>query len=332
MFAGTLHNDQKPRDYGAPFDDSDADVVLRSSDNADFRVYKVILAKSSPFFSDLFSIPQPEEEKASPDPAHTESTPQLPVIDVSEHSRILAMLLSMCYPLADEPTFSSLQELCSVLAAAKKYDMDRAYKTASRAFAQSSFLANRPARAYASVCRLELEPEARNAARACLRQAISLESLGEDIAFMDGPALHKLWRYHRMCGEEASSVAKNFTWITRRNGEAWAWAPPSGCCVATAIVVANNETWQARGWWTSYMARAAVALKDRPWGEVVKARELLLPSFQMLTCGRCSPLLVESLLAFSQVFAEEVERRINLVRMTLMFRVGNRELRHKIHA
>ncbi|TFY78013.1 hypothetical protein EWM64_g5999 [Hericium alpestre] len=282
---------QKCKDFGPSFDDIDADVLLRTSDNIDFRVYKNILAKSSPFFRDMFSMPQPAEEKAD-----SESTSRLPVINVSEHSRTLAMLLSMCYPLADEPGFSSLEDLCSVLAAAKKYDMERAYKTASRVFAESSFLTDRPAQAYGAVCRFGLEAEARRAARACLRKAMSLENLDEDIAFIDGPALHKLWRYHRRCGEEASWLA------------------------ATAIVVANDENWQARNWWTSYMARAAAALKDRPCGDVVKAHDFLMPSVQVLPCPKCNPMIAESLLAFSQVFAREVERRIDQIELDISFK------------
>ncbi|KAI0069763.1 hypothetical protein K474DRAFT_1609097 [Panus rudis PR-1116 ss-1] len=43
----------------APFDDVDADVVLRSCDCIDFLVSKVILKVVSPFFTDMFALPQP---------------------------------------------------------------------------------------------------------------------------------------------------------------------------------------------------------------------------------------------------------------------------------
>ncbi|KAI0255963.1 hypothetical protein BJV78DRAFT_1113987, partial [Lactifluus subvellereus] len=42
-----------------PFDDADADIILRSSDQVNFHVYKVILSVASPFFKDMFSLPQP---------------------------------------------------------------------------------------------------------------------------------------------------------------------------------------------------------------------------------------------------------------------------------
>ncbi|KAI0272559.1 hypothetical protein BC834DRAFT_857294 [Gloeopeniophorella convolvens] len=40
-------------DFGPPFDDADADIILRSTDNVDFRVYSVILSKASAVFRDL---------------------------------------------------------------------------------------------------------------------------------------------------------------------------------------------------------------------------------------------------------------------------------------
>ena len=39
----------------APFSDSDADIVLRSSDNVDFRLHKFILTRAFHGFDDLLS-------------------------------------------------------------------------------------------------------------------------------------------------------------------------------------------------------------------------------------------------------------------------------------
>ncbi|KZP05265.1 hypothetical protein FIBSPDRAFT_680381, partial [Athelia psychrophila] len=43
----------------AAFDDHKADVILRSSNNVDFRCYKVLLSFASTFFDGMFSLPQP---------------------------------------------------------------------------------------------------------------------------------------------------------------------------------------------------------------------------------------------------------------------------------
>jgi BTB/POZ domain len=51
------NNSQSP-DADAPFNNLKADVILRSADNVDFRVFKSILSLSSPIFDDMFALPQ----------------------------------------------------------------------------------------------------------------------------------------------------------------------------------------------------------------------------------------------------------------------------------
>ncbi|KAH9066765.1 hypothetical protein EDB87DRAFT_1588082 [Lactarius vividus] len=46
--------------FGPPFDGPDSDTILRSSDQVDFYVYRIILSKSSPFFKSMLSLPQPD--------------------------------------------------------------------------------------------------------------------------------------------------------------------------------------------------------------------------------------------------------------------------------
>ncbi|KAI0310090.1 hypothetical protein OF83DRAFT_916727, partial [Amylostereum chailletii] len=43
------------REAGAPWDDLDADLIVRSADNVDFRVYKCILAKACRAFDEIFA-------------------------------------------------------------------------------------------------------------------------------------------------------------------------------------------------------------------------------------------------------------------------------------
>ena len=49
----------------APFDDDDADIIFRSSDADDFRLYRVILAKASPVFRTMLQLPQPSATSAA---------------------------------------------------------------------------------------------------------------------------------------------------------------------------------------------------------------------------------------------------------------------------
>ncbi|KAF8983738.1 hypothetical protein BDQ17DRAFT_1437268 [Cyathus striatus] len=95
-----------------PFDGSEgSDIILRTSDNMEFHVYRVILSVASPFFKSMFSLPQPPSDDVS-----------LPIIDVPEHSKALDPLLRYCYPVMD-PVISDLTVLVDMLEAAMKYEM-----------------------------------------------------------------------------------------------------------------------------------------------------------------------------------------------------------------
>jgi BTB/POZ domain len=72
-----------------PFDESDTNLIIRSSDDVDYRVHKSVLAMSSPFFKDLLSLPQPSDG---------EVLDGLPVVQFSESSELLNSLISMLYP------------------------------------------------------------------------------------------------------------------------------------------------------------------------------------------------------------------------------------------
>ncbi|KIJ65516.1 hypothetical protein HYDPIDRAFT_130726 [Hydnomerulius pinastri MD-312] len=72
----------------SPFDHAKADIILRSSDNIDFRIFKLFLSLASPFFESLFDIPQPIEESEE-----QEIKDGLPIIPVSEDSKTLDALL-----------------------------------------------------------------------------------------------------------------------------------------------------------------------------------------------------------------------------------------------
>ncbi|KAI0944264.1 hypothetical protein AcW1_002016 [Taiwanofungus camphoratus] len=141
----------------SPFDKADADIILRSSDNVDFYVYKVVLRLASPFFEDMFTLPQ----NSCPEGQDTHPHSGLPLVHVTENSQTLDSLLRLCYPVAD-PVLSKLADVQAVLSAALKYQMDEA--TALMKTYLSSHVRNKPLSVYAIACSLGLEENARAAA------------------------------------------------------------------------------------------------------------------------------------------------------------------------
>ena len=139
----------------APFDDMEADVVLRSCDCVDFYVYKAVLSLASPFFKNMFSLPQTTQ-------ASEQTVRQsAPVVDFTEGSRTLGHLLRLCYPITD-PVIKKLTEVEDALEAAIKYQMDEA--TAIMRGMLRTHAPNEPLKVYVIACRLNLEVEAKEAA------------------------------------------------------------------------------------------------------------------------------------------------------------------------
>lgn len=102
-----------------PFNDPAADVMVRASDNVDFRLHKGILIASSETFRNMFSAteasPSYEIESVSIDEDSQ-------CIELLETSDILVILFRLVYPLAS-PT---LEVVHKVLKAAIKYGMPTA--------------------------------------------------------------------------------------------------------------------------------------------------------------------------------------------------------------
>ncbi|KAL6307379.1 hypothetical protein BKA93DRAFT_926663 [Sparassis latifolia] len=140
----------------APFDKANADVILRSADNVDFRVHKIVLALASPLFEDMFTLPQ----AASEDVKHGGAT--IPVIPCPENNRTLDHLLRLCYPV-DDPVHVMPMEIRDVLSAAAKYQMQEAVSLMRTALLRLASID--PMAVYAVACDLSLDLVAERAAR-----------------------------------------------------------------------------------------------------------------------------------------------------------------------
>ncbi|KAG8974449.1 hypothetical protein FRC05_007248 [Tulasnella sp. 425] len=143
----------------APFDESSiGDCFLKSSDGASFKASRAILSIASPFFRDMFALPQPDS-----DTSH--ATPDLPTIPVEEDAEILQTLLTMLYPL-DPPVIKSYEVATKLVRACDKYLISPLrLKSCLRDMLAPEAFDRDPLGAYALTWRLGLEEEAKTASR-----------------------------------------------------------------------------------------------------------------------------------------------------------------------
>ena len=169
----------------------DANIIIRSSDQVNFRVHKSLLAMSSPFFQDMLSLPQPPDG---------ETVDGLPVVQLSEDAGVLNCLVSLLYPMY--PIIpGSYERVFALLAACQKYDMASIQYYIRAEVQRGTYPAPVAAEAftaYAIASRLGLVSEAENAAHLTVGQPLTFESLGEGLRSFKGRALCDLVRYRAL--------------------------------------------------------------------------------------------------------------------------------------
>lgn len=313
------------RDAGSPFHDviPGLTVVLRSSDDVDFFVFKSILAKVSVVFGDMFHLPNAAPDVSSP----LESDNQrhgLPVIQVTESSSTLNIILRLCYPV-ENPDLSNLEDIRLFLEARRKYMIEAFDQTIKDALAQIA--ESRPFPVYALASRYALEDVANDAAKQmlCFSQADVLvdESALKDIT---GEQYHRLIQYRRDCVRRATSEPQ-IMWFSSLSSP-YPPAPITSSSCRTQFhfffvssLSPSRSLWVPH-WWTTYLHKALQLLKDRPRGGTVISADLLELFFD--SAGLCPDCQEEGKVAlrnFSSALAKEVEKAIAQAR-SIKFRLA----------
>jgi BTB/POZ domain-containing protein len=293
-----------PKLAKAPFDDSRADIILRSKDNVNFRVSEFILSLISPVFTSKFTTAQP----ASHD---QKSTDELPVITAAEDSKTLDFALRHCYP-TRSPKISRIQEAHVLLDFAQKYEIDALEPTLTHYL--MSAIETDLVRVFALAIRYKYEDVALAAARASLRVPISDLSSPEPSSIgLD--TYRMLIRYHASCGAAASAVALERKWFPSLNElfsmENFSKGQDFSCCTTRDFVYDPPEYSSTirtapRYLW-SYLHRSTVVLAHQPTAEVVTGKDFVLKD---VDCFCCVFPKKEEMLEFSLVFGKEIERAI----------------------
>lgn len=318
----------------APFDHSEADIVLRSSDKepVDFRTFKLFLSLSSPFFSEIFTLPQPPtpspssvssfyaDEYMSFDVA-TLKHKRIPVIQMTEDKETLTLLLGLCLPISihPQPFITSLDQLLHVTEAAFKFEMVGIQKHLREVLVSQRFIESQPTRVFAIAYRYSWDVEARRAARYTLRHALNVPYVNE-LQYISAATFFKLQEYHRICGEVASSRVMLQPALADHD-ESWVWITCKRCPGSfetattrwsTLLNFTNTRTHpDSRKWWVEWIEEAAKELRARPWGETVRKWDLMNKAIERASsCTSCGPRVRQDLDTFAQMLAVEIERDI----------------------
>jgi len=247
------------------FDSEDADIVLTTTAGVsvnEFGVHTCILAAASPFFRDMFTLPQGEKI--------------ITVIPVSESSAVMDNLLRFVYPIPD-PVITSFEDLALVLEAAIKYDFITVVNALRKHLISPHFLQISPIRVYALACRYELDEEAKIASRYTLGINLFGEPPMEDLKYITGYSYHRLLNFHRQRSKAAQSLLQIPTTIK--------------------CMQCNGSVYTLHGspkWWFEFEKAAKAELAMRPTTDVIFGMEFLFNATKAAECSRCPESVLDS--------------------------------------
>jgi hypothetical protein len=298
----------------APFDDARADLILQSSDEKHFRVFKLILSLASPIFTDMFRMPSPPSQNSH----------EVQVVSLSEDSTALDVALRHIYPM-QTPDGDTLLYASILAEFARKYEVDGLNKYISRYLTDSIELD--PVGVYAVSIAYGYNSIGANAARSCLNLPFS---------DLQSPYLRcittelELLKYHAACGVAASVFASsNRTWPTSliKTG---IFTPQCGggtACQRCSMSDFIDQTYiedasktdpsriiksAPRCVW-NYLHRSALLLARHPGVEAITAEGFVLKSND---CNSCKQYMRGQLLEFSEVLGKEIKmvlERVSLI-------------------
>ncbi|KAG8221050.1 hypothetical protein J3R82DRAFT_2560 [Butyriboletus roseoflavus] len=303
------------RDAAAPFNSNRADIVLRSSDDVYFRVYRCLLALASPFFDSMFDLPQPQARSA-----HEEMHNGLEVIPVTENSRVLDMLLRFCYPATiDDHRLENAVDVEGVLEAAIKYGMEEVERSVRRTLLEPSILEKETLHVFAIAYRFRYEAEAGAAATCLLRQPAPTAN-PTTLKYISQGDLRNLAVYRTKCVQAVLALGNNLAWFQQKESYGFfKWW--TNCCMCTQRADARYlmHGAYAREWWAEYMEETLAILQETPCAAAV--HQNMQKALEWAGgCTFCRRKSQPYMLDFVQRFAEAVDEAVAGVSAYLLVR------------
>lgn len=299
-----------------PFDDPRADIILRSSDKQPvyFRTFRLLLSLASPFFSLLFTLPQPSIAYHD-----DEIADGLPVVPMAEDKRTLQFLLGLCYPISvHEPLpLSSLSDFQMVTEAAVKFEMEGVQKHLRQEIVAPRFIESQPLRVFAIALRYGWETQGREAARYTLRHSLSAPFVAE-LEYISAAAYHRLQEYHWTCGQVGSSRVLVHI-MNADPDDGWVWFTCQAC--PRARDDNSDGTWwtsiwkpKPRKWWVDWIRGVAEEVQKLPWGETAKKYDLINQAVKETECcPTCAKRALKDLEGYSQILSVDIEKAVSMV-------------------
>ena len=282
-------------DAEGPFDDPMGDIILRSSDEVDFRTHKIFLVHASPVFKDMLSLPQGDKTTGDARP---------PVVVMHENAEEVRILLLLCYPGTALKTPESLKRLWKIYCLADKYMLDSVklwLRSCLKQFERWS-----PACVYLIARRAGWREEAKSAAERSLLHTLTEMTRSNHPILETAPAKHlqDLFRYHRQRSEILSKYMDPREWARNwefgrshddEHGKDVFMVSDKHCCLKIYHVPEVQEVMPGyyvyvKSWWCDFMSDCSEALAQRPSLAGISVADISRRAVAVAAhCRKCGP-------------------------------------------
>jgi hypothetical protein len=184
-----------------PFDDTNADLILISSDGIIFYVHKLLLALVSTAFETTFSLTQSQERYDG-----------RPYVSLDDEARKLYLLLSWCDQRCAHRS-TDLDDLQCVLELADKYSMDHIVAHVENTMlGMKDAIVSEPLRTFCIAARFRLRPVAHAAAIESLKVPVVEWMVPiPEMNHITASMFARLLQYHKTCVDEVQKLV-NAVW------------------------------------------------------------------------------------------------------------------------
>jgi hypothetical protein len=236
-------------------DISDANIVIQSCNLVNFPVHQRTLAMSSPFFDDMFSLPQPQ-------PSDKEVVNGLPVVRLPEDAEVLSGLITMLYPIPSGLP-NTYDKALTLLATSQKYEMVGVQSRIRGEIQIRTFPTLTGAetfRSYAISSGGQLPSEAEKFAHLTLEFPMTFEYLCDELPSFQGWALRDLVGFRKRCRDNLVSCFESFLNLSQPPFNIW-----MACNPGTTTTTSSGYCYSCgRNYSTSYTNNTSQATGSSP--------------------------------------------------------------------
>ena len=310
--------------YNVPeeLNDPNGDIILRSSDEVEFRVFRWPLQQLYPVFSDMFHLPDP----SSASPPSESSAP--PTAQMSETATVVEALLRLSYP-GEPPVIKDLGTATLIIEALIKLRAERRCKWWIRMTA-GNLIPTNPWAMYAILlalgrksCNYNFEEEIRIAARGTVGRPVIRP--WNEASLITAADYDRLLIYHLECKNALETQEE----IWEKAGLQWPWF--GSHCLSGRVITVGGVNVNVTRWFEGFRSKAEEAVLKELRGEVVEDASLWYDSLDKdqqdgEICPKCVKASISQMPAYTKALARLLEEAISQVSRSFSLTKAHRML------